>query len=409
VVTQSAESPQAALRPRFPALDPEPPPRRPWRIAALALIVALALAGGVSYAAFSPSGQHKHPAASAAISRASDFDGIVLAETNNNFLSLTDLRTGKEELLKGLGVFGENPAPVVSADHNFLIDPDTGKVISLSSELHPAVVPNHLSFYPGTTASYPWSDHDSYIVESTNPNNAIGLSANLDATVQSVQTGNSIDLGAADNPVGDPQQAGAFFAVPAPGNLPAPGLNAPAPDSQLVLADTGAATQVLATSGTLTDILGFTPGTAVTLVPLVNRQGTMVAVQVAAANQTSSPAGIVVLSRSGTVLGAEPIEGGGSAAVSWSGDGSMLAFVSAAKSGLELVQWKIAAKAITRTPFPKRYLVGECFWSPDNSAVLCRPFPGQPTVSWVVVASGRAHVLAEQGLVLAWLSGRLGR
>jgi hypothetical protein len=143
----------------------------------------------------------------------------------------------------------------------------------------------------------------------------------------------------------------------------------------------------------------------------------MVAVEVAAENKAQSPAGVVVLGRSGQVLGAAPITGGGSTLMSWSPAGTSLAFVSAGASGLELVQWKIGAKAMTRTPFPKRYLAGQCVWAPDNSAVLCGAFNvlsrtqslGTPTESWVVFASGRARVLGERGLVLAWLSGHLQR
>jgi hypothetical protein len=229
-----------------------------------------------------------------------------------------------------------------------------------------------------------------------------------------VQTGTTIDLGVADDAAGDPQQAGAFLSVPVSGSPPATS-NLQGPDSQLVLADAGASPQVLASSAALTAALGFAAGTAVTLQPEVNPQGTMVAVQVAAENKAQSPSGVVVLSRSGQVLGAAPITGGGSTVMSWSTDGTSLAFVSAGASGLELVQWKISAKAMTRTPFPKRYFAGQCLWAPDNSAVLCGAFNllssnrslVAPTESWVVFAAGRAHVLGERGQVLAWLSGHL--
>jgi hypothetical protein len=398
MVAQSAEPSDVAPRPRFPALDPEPPRR---------LIVTLALAGGVIYATISPGGSHRQ-VAPPAVSRASDFNGIVVAETSSGELSLTDLRTGKEDLLEGAGKFGGTVA--VSADDKFLLDPGSGKVLSLTDELHPATVPNQLSFAANITASYPWSDHDSYVLLLP-PALSFGYAGNGDATLQSVQTGATIDLGVADDAAGDPQQAGAFLSVPASGIPPAIS-NLQGPDSQLVLADAGASARVLATSAALTAVLGFAPGTAVTLQPVVNWQGTMVAVEVAAENKAQSPSGVVVLARSGQVLGAAPITGGGSTVMSWSTTGTSLAFVSAGASGLELVQWKIGAKAMTRTPFPKRYLPGQCVWAPDNSAVLCGAFNalsrnqslGIPTESWVVFASGRAHVLGERGLVLAWLS-----
>lgn len=378
----------------------------------MALIVTLALAGGVIYGTLSPGGSHGH-AAAPAVSRTSDFNGIVLAESGSGELSLTDLRTGKEDLLKGAGGFGETAA--ISADDKFLLDPGSGKVLSLTDEFHPAAVPNRLSFSPNSTASYPWSDRDSYVLLLPAAL-TFGYSGNGDATLQSVHTGATIDLGVADYAAGDPQQAGAFLSVPASGTPPVIS-NVQGPDSRLVLADAGASTRVLASSAALTDVLGFAPGTAVTLQPVVNPQGTMVAVEVAADNKAQSPSGVVVLSRSGQVLGAAPITGGGSTVMSWSAAGTSLAFVSARASGLELVQWKIGANAKTITPFPKRYLPGQCVWAPDNSAVLCGAFNvlsrnqalSTATESWVVFASGRAHVLGERGLVVAWLTGHLER
>ncbi len=411
-MAQSAEPYHVTPRPRFPALDPEPP-RRPRRAAAVALIVTLALAGGVIYATLlSPGGSHRHVAAPA-VSRTSDFNGIVLAQTSSGELSLTDLRTGKVDVLKGAGEFAGSLA--VSPDDKFLVDPGTSKVLSLTSEFTLATVPNQLSFSPNITASYPWSDHDSYVLLLP-PAESFGYSGNGDATLQSVQTGATIDLGVGDDAAGDPQQAGAFLSVPASGIPPATS-DLQGPDSKLVLADAGVSTQTLASSAALTAALGFAPGIAVTLQPEVNPQGTMVAVEVAAENKAQSPSGIVVLGRSGQVLGAAPITGGGSTPMSWSPAGTSLAFVSASASGLDLVQWKIGTKAMTRTPFPKKYFPDQCLWAPDNSAVLCGAFQFlsrhqslvTPTESWVAFASGRAHVLSERGPVLAWLSGHLKR
>jgi hypothetical protein len=379
----------------------------------VALIVTLAVAGGVLYATLSPGGSHR-PVAAPAVSRTSDFNGIVLAENSSGELSLTDVRTGTEDLLKSAGEFAGSLA--VSADDKFLVDPGTGRVFSLTDELHPATVPNQLSFSPNITASYPWSDHDSYVLLLP-PTESFGYAGNGDVTLQSVQTGATIDLGVGDDAAGDPQQAGAFLSVPASGVPPAIS-NLQGPDSQLVLADAGAPTQVLASSAALTSLLGFPQGTAVTLQPVVNPQGTMVAVEVAADSKAQSPSGIVVLSRSGQVLGSAPITGGGSTLMNWSTAGTSLAFISARASSLELMQWKIGAKAMTSTPFPKKYFVGQCVWAPDDSAVLCGAFKllsrsqsvVNPPQSWIVFASGRAHLLGGQrGLPLAWMSGHLKR
>jgi hypothetical protein len=79
------------------------------------------------------------------------------------------------------------------------------------------------------------------------------------------------------------------------------------------------------------------------------------------------------------------------------------------------VQWKIGAKAMTRTRFPKKYFGDQWVWAPDDSAVLCGAIKfvsrtqsfAPATESWVVFASSRAHVLGEHGLVVAWLGGHL--
>lgn len=408
-MAQSAESQYVAPRPRFPALDPEPP-RRSRRGAVLALIVTLAVSGGVIYATLTP-GTPPRQAAAPAVSRTSDLTGIVLAENTSGELSLTDVRTGKEHLLKGAGEFG--PGLAVSPDDKLLFDPGSSKVLSLAEELNPVSVLNQLTFAPNTTASYPWSDHNSYVLQLP-PALSYGYTGNGDATLQSVHTGAKIDLGVGDTAAGDPQQAGAFFSVPTSGTPPATS-NRQGPDSELVLADAGAPTHVLATSAALIQTLGFAAGTAVTLQPMVNPQGTMVAVEVAADNKSQSPSGIVVLSRSGQMLGAAQMTGGGSTVMSWSTAGTSLALVGGSASGTYLVQWKIGAKALTRIPFPKKYYAQQCIWAPDDTAVLCsayhfiargRPLV-TPTESWIAFASGRAHVLGEHGQVLAWLSGHL--
>jgi hypothetical protein len=248
----------------------------------------------------------------------------------------------------------------------------------------------------------PWSDNDADLVELSFPVGAGGLQSTIPvASAESVQTGSSVSLGPADSAGGDPQQEGAFIAVPATDEPFSNG-----PDTEIILADAGSPSRLLATTSQLERALGINDGTAATLVPIPNPQGSVVAVQVATqvSSTESSAAGIVVLNRNGVLLGTQP---SGSGWAGWSHSGSKLAFVSYSKAGPELTEWTVGLGSVT-TPLRDSSRIGPtaCAWSPDDTSVIC---DGGPPGRWLVIRSGKLSVTAGQGQPLEWTNGRLGR
>src|SRR5262249_33707178 len=158
-------SSQISPRPRFPALDPEPPPRR-WRRVGATLVVILAGLGswlGYTLARTTPYHRTVVP-----VSYVRGLTGVVLAETPGSSLSATDMQPGKQIPFKNLGQFSSEPDPAVSADGKYLLDAAIGQLLSLSSLGHPGTVPNALSFSPSDMPSFmanPWTDHDNGVVE----------------------------------------------------------------------------------------------------------------------------------------------------------------------------------------------------------------------------------------------------
>src|SRR5215469_6560516 len=193
---QSADSSQISQRPRFPALDPEPPPRRLRRIGAMLVVVILAGLG--SWLGYTQTGTMPHHSAVVPVSYVRGLAGVVLAEAPSSVLSATDMQTGKVAMLNKLGQFSSNPNPAVSADGKFLLDAAIGRLLSLSSFGHPQAVPNELSFTPGDMPGFladPWSDDDGGVVELSFPGGVQGLQLTTEvAAVESVRTGHAVSL-----------------------------------------------------------------------------------------------------------------------------------------------------------------------------------------------------------------------
>jgi hypothetical protein len=408
---QLADSSQISPRPRFPALDPEPPPH-PWRRLG-ATVIVLVLAGLGSLLGYNLSGAapRSHHRATVAVSFVRGLSGVVLAETPGSYLSETDMQTGKSVVFKNLGQFSSNPDPAVSADGRYLLDAAVGHLLSLSSLNHLQDLPNGLSFSPGDMPGFmadPWTDHDTGVVELSYPTGAGGLQSTIPvAQVESVQTGRAVSLGPADSAAGDPRQKGAFIAVPKRGQ---PFPNGNQPDTSLVLTDAGSRSRLLATESQLSHAVGIKRGTAVSLVPIADPQGSMVAVQVNAmtgggGGTVVSGGGIVVLSRNGAVLGSQPGAGGFLSWAGWSHSGKTLAFLGYGNGGPELTEWTIGARSVT-TALHDSTKQGPtaCAWSPDDTSVIC---DGGPGGNWLVIMSGTESVTAGQGQPLLWTSGRV--
>jgi hypothetical protein len=395
----SVESGQADSRPRFPALDPEPPRRRWWgrrTIPVFVLTVAAGLAA-LGYA-LNPAGSHR----TASQVRAGGFRGMILAETRGGLLTLTDLRTGRVVRLTKLGPLPTSPPPVVSADGKYLVSPAMGELISLADPGKPAKIKTALSFSVNSSPwlTSPFANRDtSLIVQAMLYTSPV---ATAHTSVQSVATGGTVSLGIADGAAGDPQRPGAFVSVPRPGIQPP--ADEATPDVRLELRDSGAPTRALATAGRLGHVLGIKAVNAITLTPVPNPQGTMVAVEVRPASRHGS-SGIVVLSRAGKVLGSESAGTAGIPAFAWARSGTALAFVGSGTYGPELTQWTIGGQSTT-TSFPVRTgAISRCVWSPDGLSVLC--MAGR-SGTWLVAQSGRFHQARGRGTVLSWLTGGLG-
>jgi hypothetical protein len=404
------ESPDAVRSPRrsFPATDPEPPRDR-WRAIRRSVMPAVVvLAAGLGYLVYA---HHSGPAARpagrppgpAATSIAAGFSGTVLAQLPGGELSLTSMSTGKAVVLKNLGAFGTISPEQVSPDGRYLVDPNSSRVISLASLAHPAAVSNGLTFpAPGTvqTQAY-WSDHDTRIFLLSYASNG-GSQTFPAGEVETVTTGSTSALHHLDGAVGDPLAAGAFVAVPGT-RQPPPPQQGSAPDTALKLEDVGRPARLLATAATLARAAGLKPGSHVSVDPVPNPTGTMVAVTVfpaAAAGGGGGPGGIVVLSRSGKVLGTQT---GGQFDIAWSASGRSLVTIGPGPADLlTLTWWPVGGpKAATTLDINEDDLTG-CMWSPDGTAVLC----GGAHRTWTLLRPGKqAVVFSGDGLPLAWLPG----
>jgi hypothetical protein len=395
----SVESKRTELRPRFPALDPEPP-RRQWQRRRVIPVAALAVAVGVAALGYAlvPAGSRPHVTQT----RPASFGGMILAETRDGRLTLTDLRTGRVARLTNLGLFPTSPPPVVSADGKYLISPAMGELISLADPAKPAKIKTALSFSVNSSPwlTSPFANRDtSLIVQAMVYTSPV---ARARTSVQSVATGGTVSLGIADSAGGDPQRAGAFVSVPRPGLQPP--ADEATPDMRLELRDAGAPTRILATAARLGHVLGIKAVNAITLTPVPNPQGTMVAVEVRPATRHGS-SGIVVLSRTGKVLGSQSAGTAGIPAMAWARSGASLAYIGRGTYGPELTQWTVGGQTTTGMFPVGTGSIGRCVWSPDGLSVLCM---AEPNGTWLIMRSGRAEQGRGHGNVLAWLPGGLG-
>jgi hypothetical protein len=399
---QPADAGGTGLRPRFPALDPEPP-RRSWRRAALVLAAVVVVVAGLSgYAALRPG---HHGGSAGQRTRTSPFSGLILAQASSGVLSLTDVHTGRVMLMRKLGEFSANPPPLVSPDGKYLVSAAMGTLFSLATPTQLAMVPNALTFpstsFSDVSTTDPFSDHDaSMLIQTTQIGYVTAFSG---YEVQSVQSGHTASLGIADSAAGDPQAPGAFVSYAHPSRVTPPdGVH---PDIGVELRDAGAAPKVLVTSARIDHVLGITPRYGVTLVPYPNPQGTMVAVAVQAIS-SDVPGGVVVYSRAGKLLGFQMVGPSGVRGLAWSRPGTMLAFAGQGNNGAELTQWEVGSQSTTSEMPVSLRQIDECAWSPDELSVLCG---GGAAGAWWIVQSGVTYTFTGQGMVLAWLGGRLSR
>jgi hypothetical protein len=397
-------------RPRFPALDPEPDPR-PWWWRVLVGAGVVAAAGAVAVAVtFWPfsSGAPRPGLATvpSEVQTAAD-RGRIVALDRAGYLLLADAGGTRVVKLSALGV---NHGTSASLDGRYLsLGNGQVAVVRNGATLagYRAKVPVSSFTIPAYPDSFANDDRDLIMLAS----NGLADSADSPVSVVSVASGMSRSLGVADSAEGDPKAAGVFVSVAA-GLVASASVQQLSPDSRVELRDVGRPVVVLATARGLDRELGLGRNFAVALTPYPDAAGDKIAVEVSPIS--GSAAGIVVLDRTGRVLGAARTPFGVYGIPAWSPSGASLAYASTGNDGAGVFIWTIGGQNVER-PFPPTASggggFGECIWSPDGKSLLCDAgAPGQ--LYWVVVrASGGAAAapVNAPGVPLAWLPGGGGR
>jgi hypothetical protein len=345
----------------------------------------------------------RRPAATAVLS---GVPGRIVVLTGNGGLALSAPGGGRLTPLPALGQHQNNNPAAVSLDGRFIALGD-GTVVSIGAS-GPAIEPSAVKIadqvlpYPD-----PLADHDQdLLLGSTGPNGTTDFS--LDA----LATGQVRSLGVADAAEGDPDAEGAFVAIPVGGPPSTSGIGLPA-DTEVELEDVGRAPVVLATADAIDQDVDLAPGVSVNLTPLPDPAGDKVAIVVFPVD--GGPASLVVLDRTGHLVGTVPSSLGPSAGPpDWSHNGDQLAYATGelfSDGSTELVVWTPGATPKTHI-LPTPGGPGRCLWSPDASAILCgtaNPHTGAPT-GWVVAPPGNAALVAVSASAqpLAWIMSPQG-
>jgi hypothetical protein len=402
---------QGALgRPRFPAVDPEPPPRPWWwRVAVCAgvLAVAAGVAAAVAFWPFSArpartSAAARRPGLPAAIDR-----GRIVTLNQVGYLALSDPDGTRVTKVSALGAVGQS---VAAAPDNRYLSLGNGQLAVVRNGATLAAYPSKVPLSSQYAAAFPdsFADHDRDLIMLLNYGSGI-YSVENPVTAFSLATGSSSSLGIADSAAGDPQSVGAFVSVAAQAE-PSATAQQISPDSRVELRDAGRPAVLLATAGALNHALGQSRNNLVQLVPYPDRQGDKIAVVVQPIAPSPDGSGIVVLSRAGRMLAAAPTPFGVQGIPAWSPSGAALAYASTGSAGPAVVLWTIgqSATAITLPPTPSASgSYGWCVWSPDGGSVICASTDAAAQGDWVV-ASGSTGVKAAvrgPGLPVAWLPG----
>jgi hypothetical protein len=350
--------------------------------AVLALIVGLLVGSGPS-----------RPAAAGRVVSV-DFNGIVVT---------SDPEGAHRMWLSPFGIF-QNQGLVAAEDDRFLAT-STGRLIAVD---HDTLALTKVAAVVGTMALFGFSDHDEALV-GLRPE---GSEARPMIEIIDLTDGRAINLGNAAAVAGDPEGLGAFATVAAasqPNGPPPPGGYAGEADGRVELRDYAKPAVLLATSAQLEADLRQRPG-AVNLEVLPDRQGEKVAVMLNPTAAGERGTGLVVLDRTGRVLGVVPASDGPLeySQPAWSPDGTALVYPSMDQGGPAISVWKIAGSTHTRAAPNLGAPVGYCLWSATGTRFLCAStnFGADQTAQWVIgdARRGPLRKFPAAGVPLAWLS-----
>ena len=364
----------------------------------------LAAAGGVAGAILVWPFSTQHAAVAAGLSARSAGlpGGRIVAVTGTGSLALTDPAGSR---VTRPGAVQDVGQPVsASPDNHYFSLPD-GQLIAVRpgpSLVYLATrVPNN-----GTTIA-PWPDpfanhsRDLIMLRAY----AGYESAANPVSVVSLATGRTLPLGLADRVAGDPQTDGAFVSVAAAPS-PSAAVTQVTADSRLELRDPGRPGAVLGTAAALSHDVGLGNNVPVSLIAYPDPSGRRIAVVVQPAS--GGQAGIVVLSRSGGVLGTVAAPASVRGIPAWSPSGGSLAYLSAGGSTPELRVWTTGGRSSTWQLTSGN---GDdwCIWSPGGTAVICASTAVTDTQDWTAVTvagqPGRPVAVYGPGLPVAWLPG----
>lgn len=398
-------SPIESGRPRFPALDPEPPPSASRRRVAVRLAVTAVVLAALAGSGYLLGPGHNPATATARKSISARYLSAapvarIVSITPKNYLALSNLREGRATLLKTLGQMTSTPIPTL--DGRYLVSP-YGQLISISGAGSPGLAHSRISFngYQEPAFWGPLADHDLYAVV-LDSSQGFGSTENP-VSLQALATGRSVGLGVGDNVSGDPARPGVFTSVAAPIHATAEA-NQAFPDSRVELRDAGRPRVTLATVAQLDRDLQLPAGTQAALLPVADPAGDKVAVAVQPTSATSRP-GVVVLTRTGRVV--KTFSGlSGLIVPVWSQSGQSLAFATGGAQA-QLYIWAGGSRT-----HQVRLPTGEyasCVWSPDGAWILC-PDQGSSGSgrAWMLTSSDGATTVhtSGPGFPIAWLGGK---
>ncbi len=376
--------------------EPGGSPRRPgrWRgrrgglAAAIAVAVVLASIAGIRVASGPPQG------AGAGRVLSVDFNGIVVT---------SDPEGTQRMWLSPLGIF-QDQGLVVAQDNRFLAT-STGRLIAVHRN---TVAPTGVAAVIGSMALFGFSDHDAALV-GLEPEGPQGRPT---IEVVGLSDGRAMALGNAAEVAGDPQRFGAFATVAAasqPAGAPPPGGYAGEADGRVELRDYGEPAILLATSAGLEADLHQERG-PVNLEAVPDRAGDKVAVMVNPTSAGDRGVGMVVLDRTGRVLGAVPASAGPLeySQPAWSPDGTSLVYPSMARGAAAISVWRIGGSTYSRAAPDLGASFGYCLWATTGTRFLCASttFGPDQTALWVVgdARRGPLRKFPAAGVPLAWLS-----